>query len=481
MPPYRYSNLIDSLGKQNEQESFAQPVKKNERTVFYFLTFVFFVILFSFFNTVSAPQEMAVALNKLPLIKEIKQLVNWASFGLAGVDPDRLNILLMGVGGDDHQGPYLSDSMVLVSYQSSTGKVALISIPRDLYVPVPGFGWRKINMANALGMADNHGDGGKLAGETVSNIFDIPINYYLTIDFDFFRKVVDLLGGVTVNVEKSFADYQFPGPQYTYRAVSFKAGPQIMDGEEALQYARSRHGDNGEGNDFARARRQQKLILAIKDKVAGEIFKNPTKLWDLYSLFSDKISTNLNFQEILSFSKILNQISDQGTIHYVLDIGETGPLKEEVGADGAYLLRAKDETFKELSQIIKNIFDKKVSLRSNLPLSSAGTTASIPDKSTEKTIETIKITLLNGTLQNGLAQRKEAEIKGLGFQNVTTSNADHHQYLKNMTYFVGPIDQNILDILSEKIKIAASFEGVPQMIRSISPDADLYIILGTDN
>ena len=199
---------------------------------------------------------------------------------------NRINFLILGIRGDGDDGPLLADTIILASFKpnskssetldsnennnslSKQGQIALLSIPRDLYVPQPNNNsWQKINHLDVYGEQLYGSKGGiKLTKQVVEEIFKQPIDYWLRIDFSGFQKVVDLLDGIEISVDRSFTDNSYPAPNSQFQTVSFHSGKQTMDGARALQFVRSRHGNNGEGSDFARAARQQKVILAIEKR-----------------------------------------------------------------------------------------------------------------------------------------------------------------------------------------------------------------------
>lgn len=211
-------------------------------------------------------------------------------FSLDGVKTynNHINILFLGIAGADHEGPSLSDSIVVLSYDLKTNKLITISIPRDVWSDTLH---DKINSAYAYG-------GFTLAKAEVQIIVGQPIHYALAINFDQFEKLIDFLGGVEVNVDNSFIDDEFPitgkendlcggdlDYKCRYKTVSFKKGLFLMDGQTALNFVRSRHANDSEGTDFAREKRQQKVIEAVKNKLIGFAKKldlnQSKKLYDL--------------------------------------------------------------------------------------------------------------------------------------------------------------------------------------------------------
>lgn len=190
----------------------------------------------------------------------------------------RVNLLVLGYGGGGHDGAYLTDSLMIVSLIPSTRSTALVSVPRDLWVQVPpgSSQYAKINTAYEVGLSNGYGGyppgklaAGALAARKVSDVTGLPITYWMTIDFQGFRKLVDTLGGVDVSVATAFtARYprnDDPSIDAGWKVVHFNTGPQHMDGERAIEFARARYIEDppSEGTDFARSARQQILIRAI--------------------------------------------------------------------------------------------------------------------------------------------------------------------------------------------------------------------------
>ncbi len=168
---------------------------------------------------------------KIGFFEQIKHLVVNPEDKLKGESDDRINILLVGIGGSGHQGAYLADTIIVASFKPSTNDVAMLSIPRDLYVEIPEFGWRKINNAMAFGTTSDYPGGGEaLLAEVVEDVIDLPIHYYARIDFAGFRKIIDDFGGLDIYVDQSFTDYQYPDYNFGYKPVSFKQGQFVKVG-----------------------------------------------------------------------------------------------------------------------------------------------------------------------------------------------------------------------------------------------------------
>ena len=254
-------------------------------------------------------QGLVANLSQLKVFNQVGQLIASQDKKLIGEDKDRINILMMGIGGAGHDGGTLTDTMILGSYKPSTNQMALMSIPRDMYVKVDGYGWMKINAINAYAEKRKEGSGGEVTAQALSKLLGIDISYYVTVDFDGFEKLIDQFGGVDVTVDRDLVDYNYPirGREDAYPISSrfeklvIKKGLHHFDGATALKYARSRHALGPEGSDFARSKRQQKILSALKDKIlaTGTLF-NISKVNSLLSAYNKNVQTNLGDASALS-------------------------------------------------------------------------------------------------------------------------------------------------------------------------------------
>ena len=260
---------------------------------------------------------------------------------------DHINVLLLGIGGKNHEGPNLTDTIIFTSLSTKGDKVTLVSIPRDLWVQDLN---EKINTAYSTGESKRLGGGLVLSKAVVSKIMNQPINYVLRIDFDGFVKAVDLIGGLDINVERTFDDFQYPidGRQEDpcghsdeelkglatsssqleafpcrYFRVHFDKGQQHMDGKTALRFVRSRHGQGAEGSDFARSKRQEKVIKAFKDKIFSlQTLANPAKVISLYDILKGSIDTDVKDDELDDFIRLAGKMKTAKTENAVLDTGD---------------------------------------------------------------------------------------------------------------------------------------------------------------
>jgi LCP family protein required for cell wall assembly len=214
---------------------------------------------------------------------------------------DRVTVLLMG--GDRRPGEYrsrpLTDTLMLLMIDPQTKVASVLSIPRDLYVDIPGYGLNRINTAYVLG-------GPELAKQTVEYNFGIRVNYYVLVEFEAFTTFVDEIGGIDVYVPYDIYDPEYPDMNYGYDPFSITAGLHHMDGELALKYARTRHADS----DFGRAQRQQDVLFAIRDKILS-LDMLPTLIQRapaLYAALSDNIQTDLSLDQIISLALLAEDV-----------------------------------------------------------------------------------------------------------------------------------------------------------------------------
>jgi LCP family protein required for cell wall assembly len=225
---------------------------------------------------------------------------------------ERVTILVMGLDYRDWiagEGAPRTDTMMLVSYDPITKKAAMMSIPRDLWVEIPGFTHNRINTAYVYGESNRlPGGGPALAAKTVEALLGVPIPYYMVVDFSTFEKMIDEIGGIDVLVSE-----RIKIAPIGREAHWLDAKPYHLDGADALAYARIR---KGAGDDFGRAQRQQQVVLAILDRVVGLdmlpqlVAKAPT----LYQELSGGVRTNLSLQDMISLSWLVVKLNKKTDI-----------------------------------------------------------------------------------------------------------------------------------------------------------------------
>lgn len=240
-------------------------------------------------------------------------------------DPRQIQILLLGIdqrSATDDPGPFRTDTMMLLSVNPAGKTVGVLSLPRDLWVEIPGFEPGRINTANFIGdgAAYPGGGGPALAMETVAANFGVRVDKYLLVNFDVFTTIVDALApnGVPVTVTEWIDDPDYPDDYYGTIHVKFEPGEQRMDGETLLQYARTR---DTEGGDFDRARRQQQALDAVRAEVlnAGGIINFISQAFTLWEALQGNYRTNLELNEIVALGNLMSEIEREDIRYRVID------------------------------------------------------------------------------------------------------------------------------------------------------------------
>jgi LCP family protein required for cell wall assembly len=243
----------------------------------------------------------------------------------------RSNILILGLDRRPEQGDAVrSDVLMLMTLYPASPRLALLSIPRDLYVDIPRHGTDRINTAHLWGESEREGGGPALAMETVAANFGVPVDGYVRLDFDGFRAVIDAVGGIDVVVLEAIVDEAYPTENYGTTRIEIPAGPQHMDGETALRYVRTRH----QSSDFDRAARQQQVLIALAQRLS-----NPTswpRLPALSRAVIANVDTDLGLGGVAQLIVTSLRVGPDGIEHHVIDRDLTRPWTTPTG--GAVLL-----------------------------------------------------------------------------------------------------------------------------------------------
>jgi polyisoprenyl-teichoic acid--peptidoglycan teichoic acid transferase len=320
---------------------------------------------------------------------------------------NRVTVLLMGLDFRDWEGegPSRTDTMMLFTLDPVSRTAGMLSIPRDLWVFIPEFGYGKINTAHYLGdMYDIPGGGPGLAMQTVEQFLGVPINYYVRLDFSAFERFIDQIGGVEINVpEEITVDPLGPG-----NTVTLEPGLQVLDGPTALAYARNR---DTAGGDFDRAQRQQQVILAIRSRILN-LEMLPTLIEDapeMYQELASGIMTNLTIQEIIQLAWLAQQIPEDN-----IRSGAIGPneVTFSVSPDGLDILQPDPDA-------IRKVRDQVFAINSAI-----GPTAAAGGNPQELALaENPRISVLNATNQPGLAAETSDFLKSKELNITLTGNA----------------------------------------------------------
>ena len=374
----------------------------------------------------------------------------------------RVNVLLLGVDRRDWlngQGPPLADTIILATYDPQSQNVGLLSIPRDLWVDIPGLGFHKINQTFQQGEATNYpGGGAALAMETVEQLLDVPIHFYVLVDFEAFVRLIDEIQGIKVVVPEEIVI----DPLGDNNSKTLQPGIQTLPGDLALAYARSR---DTIGSDFDRAERQQQVIMGVLDRVTSYqslpllISKAPI----LYQELSDRISTNLNIQQIFNLAWDIQQIPEERIRRFII-----GP--EQVVFTTSYEGMSILMPIPDAILIMRDEF-----LSAYVPENTAETETSQMDTAELVAAEAASISIRNGTLAVGLAARTDYYLQSEGIAVAEITNAGQ---LHDQTIIIDHTGKpNTTQFLAELFGI------VPGMVyNQYDPDSDydIVIVLGKD-
>ncbi len=313
---------MNSTQKQNSSKELS----KNIRVKFILSVLGIVIALFTF-KLVVTPIVSALVY----MVKESSATISYliTRQGLKKDEQGYTNFLLLGIDQRGIGSSILTDTIMILRYQESTNKAIMISIPRDLWVKIPAFNqvqsyYTKINSVYTIGndykyisSSDNDPQNGLgLLSRIINDNLAISVHYATRVNFNSFERIIDAIGGVDIEVENTFTDYMYPKEGYEsapenerYEIVSFKVGMNHFDGETALKYARSRHAMGVEGSDFARARRQQKVVLAVKDKLLqNETLLNLNTLKEIYLTVSQEVDSNVRPSEFPLFYDIFKKV-----------------------------------------------------------------------------------------------------------------------------------------------------------------------------
>lgn len=360
---------------------------------------------------------------------------------------ERVNILLMGIDQrpDEDSESTRTDTLILLSIDPQSGTAGMMSIPRDLYVPLPNRGQDRINTAHVYG-------GPRLAMQAVEYNFGIPVHHFARVNFNALVKLVDLVGGIDIYVNQDINDQAFPDDNYGYDPFVISAGWHRMDGATALKYARTRHGSS----DFERMRRQQQVIMALRDAVLSTdaVTKVLPNAPQILTTLQDSIRTDLSPLEIAQLVMLAKDIPQDRIARLVID--ETS-VQAWTTPQGASVLIPIRDRLRELREKLYN------------------PPPADPVDTAYATLEPGRIAVRNGTQTRGLAAAAKAWLESQGFTVAEVGNA------------VGDYPRTVIIDYKGRpaytARLAASL-GLPVSIVVTQPDAaqplDALVILGDD-
>jgi LCP family protein required for cell wall assembly len=373
---------------------------------------------------------------------------------------DRVNILLLGIDqrcGED--GPTRTDTMMVLTMDPVGLSAAALSLPRDLWVEVPGFGVNKINQAHFLGeINDFPGGGPALAVETVEATLGISVDYYTTVNFEAFVEVVDEIEGIDVVVAEDIADDTYPDNCYGYDPFYITSGEHHLDGQAALKYARTRATFGG---DVDRAGRQQQVIMALRDKIlqldmVPRLIARSPEMWQI---FQQNVNTNLSLNESVQLAMLARDIPGDRIRTEVINFDY---VSSETTPDG--------------QQVLVPIRERIRVLRDELfapPLVPTPVIENLPQMMVQ---EDARVAIYNGTRKFGLAGGTQAHLLEYDFNVTEIGNADSAEYRTTQIIDYGS-HPNTARYLTQVL-------GIPPLNISIGSappgDFDVLVILGDD-
>ncbi len=299
-----------------------QPRRKKRR---FWKWLLFFVIILGgvgvFYGSTILNKTNQIFTNKTNIFKRVGQLIVSDDKPLKGEEETgKVSVLLLGIGGQGHEGPNLTDTMIVATIDIKTKEVLFTSIPRDFLVQIPGRGYNKINAVYAYAELDNAGRGGDAAIAAAEKVTGLKIPYFAVVDFKGFVKAVDRVGGLDITIDRTFTDSSYPNYNYGYLPPqTFTKGNEHMNGERALIFARSRKGNNGEGSDFARSERQKKIMVAMRDKLLQLNITDLGTINNLLSDFTENFRTNFEPYELKRLANIAKDINGDNTYSVSLE------------------------------------------------------------------------------------------------------------------------------------------------------------------
>jgi len=373
---------------------------------------------------------------------------------------ERVNILLLGIDQRcDEDGPTHTDTMMVVSIDPVGMSASALSLPRDMWVQIPNFGLDRINQAHFIGGISNYPGGGPaLAAETVEAFLGLPIHYYGAANFDAFTELIDLIGGIDVDVPEDINDPKYPDRCYGFDPFQISAGTHHLNGEQALKYARTRATFGG---DVDRAGRQQQVLLAVREAILSldmvpRLIAQAPQLWQS---FQENVRTNMTIEEAIQLGLLAQDIPRENIRLEIIDY--------------SYIIPG---TTADAQQVLMPRRDLIRSLRDDVFAPAPVPPPVIEDLPARVAEENARVSILNGTPVFGLAAATQDYLRQNNINVVEIGNADASTYATtritaygNFPYTTGYLTQ-LFDLPPLNVQNGANPAG----------DYDILVILGND-
>ncbi|MGC9357071.1 MAG: LCP family protein [Anaerolineae bacterium] len=366
---------------------------------------------------------------------------------------ERITVLLLGVDerAQGDEVAWRTDTMMVITLDPVTLQAGVLSIPRDLWVEIPGYTHQRINTAHYIGDYDDYPGGGPaLAMETVQYNLGINVDHYVRLNFQGFIDLVDEIGGIDIYVEETIDDPLYPDYNYGYDPLYIEAGQHHFEGEMALKYARTRHGSS----DFDRIRRQQQVALAVLEKVSDPVVltRLVAKAPDLYAKVEDSVSTDLKLDQIIALGVLATQVNREEIRSAAID---ENCVEDWTTPEGDMVLVPIRERMREKRDYLFGIG---------------------PATGEQEESEQATISILNGTATPGLAGSTAEYLEANGIQIAIFDNADRQDYDSSLV-ILNRDKPNTAERITKLLELPGS-----SIVRGDNPTAeyDVVVILGSD-
>jgi LCP family protein required for cell wall assembly len=428
----------------------------------------------SFSNKINSERLEQKRENLLDTIFSVAQIAKNNPSELKNTANERINILLLGVAGRGKPGQNLTDTIMLASLNLKTNQVAFLSLPRDLYVTVPDSDWQtKINAIYQSGLNSTKNESEALEPllKTIGEITSQDLHYYAILNFDGFRKVIDAIGGVNIINERDIYDARYPGPNYSYETFDLKKGFQKLNGDLALKYARERHDDPL--GDFGRAKRQQQILQATKNKLfSTSTLFNVRSVNYLFDALGENVKTNVTSRELENFFELSKKLDLDNVINATVDAWNKDSLLKVShvfhGDTPAFILIPRVGNFSEIQDLAQNIFDLNKLKR----------------RREEITRENAMVALINKSGDNGIVNKIQKLLsENLVYRNVTIIN-DPRKDPEDTTILYDTnsgIKPFTLDEIATRLPADVSY-ALPDNYKKITEkqSPDIVLVIGKD-
>ncbi len=413
---------------------------------------------------------------------------------LRGEDTGRIHFLLLGRAGESYPGQNLTDTVMIASLDLKTRRSAFLSLPRDLFVPIPDSDLStKLNSLYQYGLS--HEEGVEPLRRAVEEITGLEIPYYVMVDFDGFEKIIDEVGGVTVFSERNILDTRYPGKNYSYETFELPAGWHTLDGATALKYARERH-DDPEG-DFGRAKRQQQIIKAFQEKIfSTRTLLDAPSIGRMLDILGESVRTDLTLPEMLSLTELVRTIDLRNASTVVVDAWKRESLLRvshiDVGGVAAFILVPRVGNWTEIRDLAEHVFEQETLRKRQEAIrdeSARVLIAARPEDATvaarlERTLEdTIPAESVETLTASGLAKRPKGTVfeTGTGRRFVTLDELLRLFPLEQASSLPADITENdtgdadiVIVVGDDTHQALPNMDAVPASDHTDLPDTDAF-------